>query len=92
MKKKLILCIMVAAFVLTLLPLVTCAQPRVRKGNEPPLDVSLMAFKDQGVWYFLCDAPAYPVRIGPHYLMYGPPPPYCPPPGGPPPAYPCKVR
>jgi hypothetical protein len=36
-----------------------------------------MAFKDQGVWYFPCAAPAFPLRIGFHALSYGPPPPYC---------------
>jgi hypothetical protein len=47
----------------------------------PPLDPTLMAFKDQGVWYFLCEAPVHNYRIPPHYLTYGPPPvPYCPPP------------
>lgn len=46
-----------------------------------PLDVSLMAFKEQGVWYDLCEAPAFHVRIPPHYATYGPPPvPCCPPP------------
>jgi hypothetical protein len=60
----------------------------------PPLDASLMAFKEQGVWYFLCEAPTYPYRIPPHYLTYGPPPPCCPVPLGPPvaPAPPAKVR
>jgi hypothetical protein len=47
----------------------------------PPLDPTLMAWKEQGAWYFLCYAPVYPYRIPPHYLTYGPPPaPYCPPP------------
>jgi hypothetical protein len=61
----------------------------------PPLDASLMAFKEQGVWYFLCEAPTYPYRITPHYLTYGPPPPCGPvPPCGPPsgPRPPAKVR
>lgn len=52
--------------------------------SAPPLDVALRGFKDQGVWYFLCTAPYYEVRIPPHYLVYGPPPPYCPPPPVPP--------
>ncbi len=91
MKNKLILFIIVAALALMLHPFVCCAETGAGKGKEPPLDVSLMGFKDQGIWYFLCEAPTYPVRIGPHYLMYGPPPPCCPPPGvrqG----YPCKVK
>lgn len=45
----------------------------------PPLDPVLSGFKDQGVWYFLCTAPYYPVRIPPHYLTFGPPPPCGPP-------------
>ncbi len=44
----------------------------------PPLDYTLMGFKDQGVWYFPCSAPEFPKRIPPHYQSYGPPPPpYC---------------
>lgn len=47
----------------------------------PALDYTLMGFKEQGVWYFLCCAPTYGCRIPPHYLTIGPPPPpYCPPP------------
>ncbi len=49
-------------------------------GNAFPLDQTLMGFKEQGVWYFLCIAPEYPIRIGPQYATYGPPPPPCPPP------------
>jgi len=45
------------------------------KGKKPPLDPTLTAFKEQGVWYFLCEAPTYCQRIPPHYLIYGPPPP-----------------
>ena len=41
----------------------------------PPIDVAMMGFKNHGVWYFLCHAPAFPVRIAPHYLEFGPPPP-----------------
>jgi len=45
------------------------------------LDDTLMGFKEQGIWYFLCTAPVFDQRIPPHYLTYGPPPPnYCPPP------------
>ncbi|MGC8660066.1 MAG: hypothetical protein ACP5U1_13435 [Desulfomonilaceae bacterium] len=43
----------------------------------PPLDYTLMGFKEQGAWYFLCTAPEYCKRIPPHYQTYGPPPPYC---------------
>ena len=45
-----------------------------------PLDITLMAFKEQGVWYDLCEAPAFLVRIPPYYATFGPPPSYCPPP------------
>lgn len=91
MKNKLILFIIIAALVITVLPLLAWAETKADREKNPPLDVSLMGFKDQGVWYFLCEAPAYPVRIGPHYLTYGPPPPCCPPPGNRP-GYPCKVK
>jgi hypothetical protein len=65
--------------------------PRVQ---EPPLDTTLMGMKEQGVWYFLCTAPAFPHRIPPHYATYGPPPPPCGPvPCAPPPALvPAKVK
>lgn len=43
--------------------------------HAPVPDLELMAFKDQGVWYFLCSAPAFPVRVDFHALTYGPPPP-----------------
>ncbi len=43
----------------------------------PMLDETLMGMKEQGVWYFLCTAPAYPYRIPPHFMTFGPPPPPC---------------
>lgn len=57
----------------------------------PELDHTLMGFKEQGAWYFPCVAPQYPVRFGPAYVTYGPPPPPC----GPvpcAPALPMKVK
>lgn len=55
-----------------------------------PLDPVLMGFKEEGVWYFLCEAPAYLHRIPPHFQTYGPPPPpCCPIPLAP---APCKVK
>ncbi|MGC8908872.1 MAG: hypothetical protein ACP5M0_15735 [Desulfomonilaceae bacterium] len=58
-----------------------------------PLDASLMAFKEQGVWYDLCEAPAYLVRIPPHYATYGPPPiPCCPVPVQAPATPPVKIK
>lgn len=47
-------------------------------GQSPELDYSLMGFKEQGVWYFPCVAPQYPVKIAPCYVTYGPPPPCMP--------------
>jgi hypothetical protein len=47
--------------------------------QSPELDYSLMGFKEQGVWYFPCVAPQYPVKIAPCYVSYGPPPPCMPP-------------
>lgn len=63
--------------------------------KTPPLDPTLMAWKEQGAWYFLCEAPIYQHRIPPHYLTFGPPPPCCPPPmcpPGTPYSPPAKVR
>jgi len=58
-----------------------------------PLDASLMAFKEHGVWYDLCEAPAFLVRIPPHYATYGPPPvPCCPIPMTGPRQHPVKVK
>ena len=57
----------------------------------PPLDQSLMGFKEQGVWYFPCVAPAYPYRIAPQYATFGPPPPPCGPVPCAPPMPPRKV-
>ena len=52
--------------------------------HQAQLDPTLMAHKDQGVWYFLCEAPTFYKRIPPHYVTYGPPPPpYCCPPAHP---------
>ncbi len=51
-----------------------------RPPQTPPLDYTQMAFKDQGIWYFLCVAPEFCERIAPHYLTYGPPRPPCAPP------------
>lgn len=45
--------------------------------QTPPLDYTLMGFKEQGAWYFPCVAPEFPKRIPPHYQTYGPPPPPC---------------
>ncbi|MBI5250020.1 MAG: hypothetical protein HY912_11045 [Desulfomonile tiedjei] len=68
-----------------------CAGGGSRK--EPPLDNVLMGMKEQGVWYFLCTAPAFPHRIAPHYATYGPPPPPCGPvPCAPSAPIPAKVR
>jgi hypothetical protein len=47
--------------------------------QSPQLDYSLMGFKEQGVWYFPCVAPQYPVKTAPCYVTYGPPPPCMPP-------------
>ncbi len=60
--------------------------------NMPPLDQTLMGFKEQGVWYFLCIAPEHPSRISPNYQTYGPPAPPCPPPPCFVPAKPSKSR
>ncbi len=60
--------------------------------NVPPLDQTLMGFKDQGVWYFLCIAPEHLSRISPNYQTYGPPAPPCPPPPCLVPVKPSKFR
>ncbi len=74
---KILVCLLIALSAICCSPLI-CQGGGSGKGGLPPLDYSLMGFKDQGVWYFLCTAPAYPVRIGPHFQTYGPPPPPCP--------------
>ncbi len=48
--------------------------------HGPSLDMTLMAFKEQGAWYYLCEAPEFQCRTPNHYLSFAPPPPYCPPP------------
>lgn len=80
---------------LTVFMMVTVAVCRAggsgRYTQSPPLDHSLMGFKEQGVWYFPCAAPEHQPRIPPHYATYGPPPPpYCAPPCAP--AMPLGVR
>ncbi len=88
MKGKLIRSLFAAIIVTVVLTLSAFAGPSGRSG-PPALDASLMAFKEIGIWYFLCVAPEYPCRIPPHYQTYGPPPPPCaPPPCGPPPCGP----
>jgi hypothetical protein len=53
-------------------------------GFTPPLDPTLMGFKEHGTWYFLCYSPISGQRIPPHYMTFAPPPkPYCPPPNVP---------
>ncbi len=55
------------------------AAPPYCSTQPPALDHTLMAFKGQGAWYFLCSAPVQPCRIPPHRLEIAPPPPPCPP-------------
>jgi len=76
--RRLVLLFVVAALILPVCHAVAGGTPP--PAQYPPLDYTLMAFKEQGVWYFPCVAPMYPVRIPPHYLTFGPPPPPCPPP------------
>ena len=79
----------IAVFAVTFFAAMSIAGGPGGSTQGPPLDYTLMGFKEQGVWYFPCCAPVYNQRIPPHYLTYGPPPPpYCPPPcapAGPPP-------
>ncbi len=56
----------------------------------PKLDSTLMATKEYGVWYFLCEAPEFQCRTANYYLTFAPPPPYCPPPVICPPPVPCQ--
>ncbi|MBI5570253.1 MAG: hypothetical protein HY914_09940 [Desulfomonile tiedjei] len=74
MRKVLALVLLVAAVVLTEFPAAVQAGPAGR-AMGPPLDYTLMGFKNQGVWYFLCEAPVVVYRVPPHYLTYAPPPP-----------------
>jgi hypothetical protein len=84
---KILACFLSALFAMCLTPPICQGGPSGRM-NAPALDHTLMGFKEQGAWYFLCTAPAYPVRIGPSYQTYGPPPPPCP---APPCAFPPPV-
>ena len=84
MNGKLIGSLLAIIIVTIALILPAFAGPSGRIG-PPLLDASLMAFKEQGIWYFFCVAPEYPCRIPPHYATYAPPPPTC----GPPP---CAVQ
>lgn len=59
-----------------LYPISAVAGPPAHQ-RTPPLDHTLMAFKEQGAWYFLCTAPLYCQRILPHIQTYAPPPPLC---------------
>ncbi|MCL5123271.1 MAG: hypothetical protein M1511_02000 [Deltaproteobacteria bacterium] len=77
---KSILIVMIVLMGLTMSPMCFAGGPGGPGGamQGPPLDYTLMGFKEQGAWYFLCTAPEYPKRIPPHYQTYGPPPPpYC---------------
>lgn len=85
---KILACFLSVLFVVCFLPHI-CQAGHSGRLNGPTPDHTLMGFLEQGVWYFLCTAPAYPVRIGPHYQTYGPPPPPCP---APPCAFPPPVK
>ncbi len=75
--KRLIVIVFVAAVVISMLaPCIAQAGPASRR-NGPPLDYQLMAFKNSGVWYFLCDAPLVQDTVPPSYLTAWPPPPPC---------------
>lgn len=88
MVRTVALFILALALATALHPISAVAAPPAHQ-RTPPLDHTLMAFKEQGVWYFLCTAPLYCQRIPPHVQTYAPPPPPCFPVGssvGPPPA------
>lgn len=87
MKSKVVWFVLAVLLVAASVP-VHCSAGPAGRHKLPPLDVSLMAFKEAGIWYFLCTAPMYCQRIPPHYQTYAPPPPPCYPPPclGPPPA------
>lgn len=88
MKQIILRVISVLVFIIFSVPMESTAGGTTGRGSAP-LDETLMSFKEQGVWYFLCTAPVFNCRIPPHYLTYGPPPPeYCPPP----PAMPLKSK
>ncbi len=75
--KGLLVTLFVAAMVMSMLaPGIAQAGPADRR-NEPQLDHQLMAFKDTGMWYFLCEAPLVQDHVPPSYLTAWPPPPPC---------------
>ncbi|MFH0824678.1 MAG: hypothetical protein V2B18_18135 [Pseudomonadota bacterium] len=85
MKKALIIQLAAITLLIVFHSLAVAGGPP-RTFGPPPLDETLMGFKEQGVWYFPCVAPEYKYRIAPHYKTYGPPPPPCGP--APQPCYP----
>ena len=85
---------MVAAVMMSTLALGIAQAGQAQRRNGPPLDYELMAFKNQGIWYFLCEAPLVQVGCPPPVLTAFPP---CPPCGPVPPPpmrepVPCKVK
>ncbi len=76
MKRTIVLIILVFAITPLLFP-VNAQSGGMGPRRTPPLDQSLMQFKEAGIWYFLCISPTYLQRIPPHYQTYGPPPPPC---------------
>jgi hypothetical protein len=90
MRRNIIIFVFVAFTLAALLPAYLSAKDTASK--VPLLDQTLMGFKEQGVWYFLCIAPEHPSRISPNYQTYGPPAPPCLPPPCLVPAKPTKLR
>ncbi|MGO9119080.1 MAG: hypothetical protein ACLQPD_15910 [Desulfomonilaceae bacterium] len=89
MRRNIIIFVFVAVTLAALLPAHVFAKDTASKAL---LDRTLMGFKEQGVWYFLCIAPEHPSRISPNYQTYGPPAPPCPPPPCLVPVKPTKFR
>jgi len=75
--KRLFLIVMVAAVVVSMLALGPAQAGQAQRRNGPPLDYELMAFKNAGVWYFLCEAPLVDVGCPPPVLTKFPPRPPC---------------
>ena len=64
LRRNIVIFVFVAAIFAA--PLASLGQTKgPANGNAFPLDQTLMGFKEQGVWYFLCIAPEYLVASGP---------------------------
>ena len=75
--KRICITLMMAAVVVSMLALGSAQAGQKQRRNTPPLDYELMAFKNSGIWYFLCEAPLIPFGCPPSPRTALPPRPPC---------------